>query len=87
MTSDGAVKSEIVKNKKLAKNLNKPIIRKFEKSKVHSFFIDNTWGKIWHSIKGFGILWSATDIYSKYVEVIPLKKKKGILLTNAVQKF
>ena len=87
MTSDGAVKSEIVKNKKLAKNLNKPIIRKFEKSKVHSFFIDNTWGEIWHSIKGFGILWSATDIYSKYVEVIPLKKKKGILLTNAVQKF
>ena len=87
MTSDGAVKSEIVKNKKLARNLNKPIIRKFEKSKVHSFFIDNTWGVIWHSIKGFGILWSATDIYSKYVEVIPLKKKKGILLTNAVQKF
>ena len=87
MTSDGAVKSEIVKNKKLAKNLNKPIIRKFEKSKVHSFFIDNTWGVIWHSIKGFGILWSATDIYSKYVEVIPLKEKKGILVTNAVQKF
>ena len=46
MTSDGAVKSEIVKNKKLARNLNKPIIRKFEKSKVHSFFIDNTWGEI-----------------------------------------
>ena len=42
---------------------------------------------IWHSIKGFGILWSATDIYSKYVEVIPLKEKKGILVTNAVQKF
>ena len=28
-------------NKELAAELHKPIIRKFEKRKVHSFFIDN----------------------------------------------
>ena len=27
----------------LAEELHKPIIRKFEKRKVHSSFIDNTW--------------------------------------------
>ena len=28
---------------KLAKELHKPIIRKFNKQKVHSLFIDNIW--------------------------------------------
>ena len=32
------------KNKKLAEELKKPIIRKFEKLKVNSPFIDNIWG-------------------------------------------
>ena len=31
-------------NKELAEELHKAIIRKFEKSKVHSSFIDNIWG-------------------------------------------
>ena len=39
----GAVKSEIIQNK-LAEELHKPIIRKFEKRKVHSSSIDNIWG-------------------------------------------
>ena len=30
--------------KQLAKESHKPIIRTFEKRKVHSSFIDNTWG-------------------------------------------
>ena len=43
--SDGAVKIEIMSNKELlAQELDKPIIRKFEKRKVHSSFIDNIWG-------------------------------------------
>ena len=42
--SGGTVKSEIIFNKELTEELHKPIIRKFEKRKVHSPFIDNTWG-------------------------------------------
>ena len=31
-------------NKELAEELHKPITRKFEIKKEHSFFIDNIWG-------------------------------------------
>ena len=31
-------------NKELAKEVNKPIIRKFKERKVHSFFIDDILG-------------------------------------------
>ena len=31
-------------NKELAEELHKPTIRKFEKRKIHSSFIDNIWG-------------------------------------------
>ena len=34
----------IPQNKQLAKELHKPIIRKFEKRKVHAAFKDNIWG-------------------------------------------
>ena len=37
-------KNEIKQNKKLAKELDKPIIKKNKKRKVHSFFRDNIWG-------------------------------------------
>ena len=43
-TADGVVKNEIIQNKELAEELHKPLIRKFEKRKVHSSFIDNIWG-------------------------------------------
>ena len=33
-----------MQNKELAEELHKPNIRKFEKRKVHSSFIDNIWG-------------------------------------------
>ena len=36
--------NEIIANKELAEELQKPIIRKFNKIKVHSPFIDNIWG-------------------------------------------
>ena len=39
-----AVKSKIMSNKELAEELHKPIIRKFEKRKIYSSFIDNIWG-------------------------------------------
>ena len=36
-TSGGAVKREIMLNQQLAQELHKPMIRKFEKRKVHPF--------------------------------------------------
>ena len=38
------LKMRIFSNKELAEELQKPIIRKFEKRKAHSPFIDNIWG-------------------------------------------
>ena len=40
----GAIKNWIMSNKELAEELHKPITRKFEIKKEHSFFIDNIWG-------------------------------------------
>ena len=42
-TSDVAVKIQIMQNEELAEELHKSIIRKFQKRKVHSSFIDNIW--------------------------------------------
>ena len=39
-TSGGTVKNEIMSNKQLAEELHKQIIRKFEKRKTHSSFIE-----------------------------------------------
>ena len=70
-------------NKELVEELNKPIIRKFYKRKVHSPFFDNMWGAgladmqlISKFNKGFRFLLCVIDIYSKYEWVIPLKDKK-----------
>ena len=41
--SGGTFKNEVISNKELAEELHKPIIRNFEKRKVHSSFIDNIW--------------------------------------------
>ena len=77
-------------NKELAEELQKPIIRRFEKRKVQSSFIDNTWGADLADMqllskfnKGFRFLLCVIDIYSKYAWVIPLNNKKGIAITNA----
>ena len=42
--SGSGIRNENISNKELAEELHKPIIRKFKKRKVHSTFIDNTWG-------------------------------------------
>ena len=59
---------------------HKPIIREFNKRKVHSPFIDNIWAGNLTDIqsiikvnKGFRILLCVIEIYSKYAWVIPLK--------------
>ena len=43
-TSGSGVKNENISNKELAEELHKPIIRKFNKTKVHSSFKDNMQG-------------------------------------------
>ena len=65
----------------------------FNKRKVHSSFINNIWGADLADIqlisrfsKGFRFLLCVIDIYSKYAWVIPLKDKKGIMITNTFQK-
>ena len=81
-------------NKELAEELLIPIIRKFNKRKVHLPFIDNIWCAdladrqlISKFNKGFRFLLCVIDIYSKHAWVIPLKDKKGITITNAFQKI
>ena len=43
-TSCSGIKNESTSDQELAKELHKPIIRKFKKSKVHSPLIENIWG-------------------------------------------
>ena len=64
---------------KISWQLNKPIIRKFEKRKVHSFFVDNILGADLANMqllskfnKGIRFLLYVIDIYSKYTWVIPI---------------
>ena len=83
----------IFSNKELAEELQKPIIRKFEKRKAHSPFIDNIWGAdladmqlISKLNKGIRFLLFVIDICSKYAWIIPLKDEKSITITNAFQK-
>ena len=68
-----AVKSEIMSNQELAEELHKPDIRKFEKRKVHSSFIDNIWGAYFADMqliskfnKGICFLLCGIDTLSKY---------------------
>ena len=72
--------------------MHKPIIRKFNKTKVHSHFTDNILGAdladmqmISKFNKGFRFLLSVIDTYSKYPWGAPLKDKKGITNTDAFQ--
>ena len=83
--SSSGIKNKIISNKKLAEELQKPIIIKFKKRKVQLPFMDNIWSAdladmqlISKFNKGFRFLLCAIDIFSKYVWVIPLKDKKGI---------
>ena len=42
--SGSGIRIENISNQELAKKLHKPVIKKFQKRKVHSFFIGNIWG-------------------------------------------
>ena len=60
--------------------------------KVHSLFIDRIWGTDLTNMqliskfnKRFRFLLCVINIYSKYAWAIPLKDKKGIIITYALQ--
>ena len=78
----------------LADELHKPVIRKFNKTKIYSQFKDNIWGldsadtqSLSKKNKGIKYLLCAIDLFSKYAFVVPLKDKKGISIVNAFNKI
>ena len=84
-TSGSGIKNENMSDQQLAEELHQPIIRKFEKRKVHSPFIDNIGGTNladMHLIskfnKGFRFLLCVFDI---------LKDKKVLQLLMLFKKF
>ena len=89
-TSGKVIKN--ISNEELAEELHKPIIKKFNKGKVYSPFIDIILGAdladmqyISKFNKVFRFLLCVININSKYAWFIPLKDKKGITITNAFQ--
>ena len=73
-TSSCAIKSKIILNQKLAEELHKPIIAKFETE----YFIDSIWGAVFVDMqlidkfnKGIRFLLCVIDIFSKYAWVFP----------------
>ena len=79
-------------NQQLAEELHKPIIKKFEKRKVHAAFKDNIWGPdladmqlLSRCNKKIRFLLCVIDIFSKYSWVVPLKDKKGVSIVTAFQ--
>ena len=89
------VGSGVNENIKLANELHKPIIRKFNKQKVYPSFKDNIWGADLADMqllskfnKGIKYLLCIIDLFSYFFEyafVVPLKDKKGISVVNAFQ--
>ena len=76
---------------KLADELNKPVIKKFNKRKVYSQFKDNIWGFDLADMQSLSKknkdILCAIDLFSKYAFVVPLKDKKGTSITNAFNKI
>ena len=92
LTDRKTVASGVNENIKLANELHKPNIRKFNKRKVYSSFKDNIWGADLADMqllskfnKGIKYLLCVIDLFSKYTFVVPLKDKKGISIVNAFQ--
>ena len=91
------IKSGIVTNEpnyQLANELHKPIIRKFKKRKVYSYFKGNIWGADLADMqslskynKGIKYLLRVIDLFSKYAWVIPIKDKKETSIVNAFKKI
>ena len=79
-------------NQQLAEELQKPIIKKFKKRKIHAAFKDNIWRAdladmqlISKYNKGIRFLLCVIDIFSKYAWVVPLKDKKSVSIVAVFQ--
>ena len=79
-------------NQQLAEELHKPIIRNFEKRKVHEAFKDNIWDADLADMqllnkyhKGIRFLLCVIDIFSKYAWVVRLKDENGVSIVTAFQ--
>ena len=88
------VGSGVNENIKLANELHKPIIRKFNKRKLYSSFKDNIWSADLADMqllskfnKGIKYLLCVIDLFSKYAFVVPLKDKKGLVLLMHFRAF
>ena len=93
-TAAGAIKNEIMSNKKVLEELHKLIIGKFQNGKVHSSFIDKILGVdladmqlIGKFNKGIIFLLCVIDIFSKYAWAIPLKEKKPLQFLMLFKKY
>ena len=91
-TTKSSSLERVNENIKLANELHKPIIRKFNKRKVYSSFKDNILGAdladrqlLSKFNKGIKYRLCVIDLFSKYASVVPLKDKKGISIVNAFQ--
>ena len=85
---------DFLQHSQLANKLHKSIIRKFKKRKVYSSFKGNIWGVdladmqlISKYNKGIRYLLCVIDLFSKYVWVVPVKDKKGVIIVHAFQKI
>ena len=92
-TSSAAIKNKNISIKGLAEELHKPIIRKFDKRKVQSSFIDNTWGADLANMRLINkfnqrirFLLCAIDNFSKCAWVITFKDKKKLQLLMLFKK-
>ena len=77
-------------NQQLAEEKHKPIVRKFERRKVHPSFTNNIWDDDLVDMqlislfdKGYRFLLCVIDIYSKYASAVLLKDSTTI--TSAFQ--
>ena len=92
--SSGGGVATIEPNYQLANELHRQINKKFERRKVYSSFRDNIWSvdladmqSLSKYDKGNQYLLCATDLFSKYVSVVPLKDKERTSIVNAFQKI
>ena len=81
-----------IENKQLADELHKPIVKKFKRIKVYSYFKGNIWcidladmqliGKF---NKGIKYLLCVTDLFSRYAWIVLLKNTTIASIVNAFQ--
>ena len=77
-------------NAQLAEELQKPVIKKFERRKVYARFKDNIWaadlaemGSLSSKNKNVKYFLFVIDVFIKYAWVKPLKDKEGNTALNA----